>query len=166
MAIVVAAANWAVQYPINQWFTWGHFVFPVAFLVTDTVNRIFGPRTARLVVAGGLVAAVVASALLAPPRIVIASGFAFLVGQLADVAIFDRLRAGVWWRAPAVSSVVASVIDTAAFYGVAFAGTGLPWIQWGAADFGVKVFMVLPLLGPFRLLVDWLLRETWSRKGS
>ncbi len=153
MAGIVALANFAVLHPINDWLTWGHFVFPFAFLVTDLVNRLFGPGAARRVVAGGFVIAVAVSFAVATPRIAIASGAAFLVGQLIDVWIFDRLRGSVWWRAPTVSSVAASVVDTSLFYSLAFAATGLPWPQWGITDLAVKLVMILPLLGPFRLLV-------------
>lgn len=152
MAIVIVAANYAVLWPINDWLTWGHFVFPLAFLVTDMVNRIFGAASARRVVYAGFLCAVVLSAAVATPRIAAASGFAFLIGQLLDVAIFDRLRRGAWWHAPAFSSTVASAVDTALFYTLAFYGTATPWAQWALTDFAVKLLMVIPLLGPFYLL--------------
>jgi len=152
MGAVVTAANIAVTKPLNDWVTWGHFVFPLAFLVTDIVNRLQGAAAARRVVLGGFLLAVAASLALAPTRIAIASGLAFLVGQLVDVAVFDRLRNMAWWRGPSVSSSIAAVVDTGIFYAVAFAGTGDPWLQWGAVDLGVKLVMILPLLAPFRLL--------------
>ncbi len=153
MAAVVAAANYAVLHPINDWLTWGHFVFPLAFLVTDLINRLFGPVAARRVVWVSFVLAVAASAVIAGPRIALASGTAFLVGQLVDVEVFDRLRKGLWWRAPVLSSAVASTIDTALFYSLAFAGSGGSWVQWAATDLAVKLLMILPLLAPFVLLV-------------
>ena len=156
MAIVVALANYAVLRPINEWLTWGHFVFPMAFLITDLMNRLFGPRAARWVVAGGFAVAVAISVAVATPRIALASGAAFLIGQLVDIAVFDRLRGGAWWRAPAASSVVASTVDTALFYSLAFAATGTPWIQWGVTDLAVKLAMILPLLAPFRMLSNRL----------
>jgi uncharacterized integral membrane protein (TIGR00697 family) len=90
----------------------------------------------------------------ATPRIAIASGGAFLAAQLLDVHIFDRLRRGTWWRAPFVSSIIASVLDTALFFSAAFAGTGLPWVTWAIGDYGVKALMALMLLVPFRALLD------------
>ena len=159
MACTVALANYAVLRPINDWLTWGHFVFPLAFLITDLINRIFGAEAARRVVAGGFAVAVAISLVVATPRIALASGTAFLIGQLVDVAIFDRLRHAVWWRAPVASSVAASIVDTAIFYSLAFAGTGEPWVQWGVADLAVKLTMVLPLLGPFRVLSRLLRRQ-------
>lgn len=162
MTAVVAAANYAVLQPINEWLTWGHFVFPVAFLVTDSINRLFGARAARRVVVGGFLAAIIVSYFLATPRIAAASAAAFVVGQFIDIAVFERLRRGPWWRAPAASSSVASLVDTAIFYTLAFAGTGLPWTNWAMTDFAVKLLMIVPLLGPFGLLVLYL-RHRFTR---
>ena len=158
MACTVALANYAVLRPINDWLTWGHFVFPLAFLITDLVNRLCGPEAARRVVVGGFAVAVVLSLAVATPRVALASGSAFLVGQLVDVAVFDRLRHTAWWRAPLASSIVASIVDTVIFYSLAFAATGGPWVQWGATDLAVKLAMILPLLAPFRILSERLRR--------
>lgn len=153
MALVVAASNYLVQFPINDWLTWGAFSYPFAFLVTDLTNRAFGARRARLVVAVGFLVAIVLSLALAPWRIAVASGGAFLLGQLLDVQVFDRLRRASWWLAPLISSGLASVIDTFVFFGGAFAGEGLPWVTWALGDLGVKLAMAFLLLVPFRLLM-------------
>ena len=153
MVAVVAGSNVAVQYPINDWLTWGAFTYPVAFLVTDLTNRRLGPGRARMVVYVGFALAVVLSALLATPRIALASGSAFLTAQLLDIFVFHRLRRLPWWQAPLISSGVASVWDTALFFGLAFAGTGLPWITWAIGDLGAKAAMALLLLLPFRALM-------------
>lgn len=154
MAVVVVTSNIAVQYPINDWLTWGALTYPVSFLVTDLTNRRFGPGSTRRVVYVGFAVAVVLSIWAAGPRIAFASGSAFLAAQLLDVYIFDRLRrSGLWWRAPLVSSLSASALDTALFFSLAFAATGLPWVTWGLGDFGVKVAMALVLLIPFRALM-------------
>ena len=165
MAVVVTASNILVQYPINHWLTWGAISYPFAFLVTDLTNRRFGPGSARRVVLVGFACAVVLSAWLATPRIAAASGTAFLVAQLADVQVFDRLRNAKWWQAPLVSSALGSILDTALFFSLAFAGTGLPrvplmawevpaWVTWALGDLGVKAGFALVLLIPFRLLLD------------
>ena len=156
MTAIVALSNYAVQFPINDWLTWGALTYPVAFLVTDLTNRTLGPRAARIVIAAGFVLAVILSVWLATPRIALASGVAFLIAQLLDVAVFNRLRAGVWWRAPLASSTLGSVVDTALFFSIAFAATGLPWITWAIGDFGVKMLMAALLLLPFRLLMPAL----------
>jgi uncharacterized PurR-regulated membrane protein YhhQ (DUF165 family) len=153
MVAVVAGSNVAVQYPINPWLTWGAFTYPVAFLVTDLTNRRLGPERARTVVYVGFALAVVLSTLLATPRIALASGTAFVTAQLLDVFVFDRLRRLPWWQAPLISSGIASLWDTAVFFGLAFAGTGLPWITWAIGDLGAKVAMASLLLLPFRALM-------------
>ena len=165
MAVVVTASNVLVQHPLGEWLTWGALSYPFAFLVTDLVNRRFGPGGARRVVLAGFACAVVLSFWLATPRIAAASGSAFLVAQLADVQVFDRLRNARWWQAPLVSSALGSVLDTALFFSLAFAGTELPttvllswevpiWVTWALGDLAVKAGFVLALLIPFRLLLN------------
>ncbi|MGI9357732.1 MAG: VUT family protein [Rhizobiaceae bacterium] len=184
MAAVVLLSNVLVQYPVQAMLggvnladllTWGAFTYPVAFLVTDLTNRRFGAPNARVVVAIGFLVAVALSAWLATPRIAIASGSAFIFAQLLDVSIFDRMRRAEWWRAPLVSSLVASVVDTLVFFSLAFAplfgaldlggadgslGFAVPflgvgsdgplWISLAAGDFMVKVAVGLAMLVPYR----------------
>lgn len=188
MVAVVAASNFLVQFPVRaqlgpldlaDLLTWGAFTYPVAFLVTDLTNRHFGPGKARQVVVAGFAMAVLLSVWLATPRIAIASGTAFLVAQFLDVAIFDRLRGSAWWRAPLLSSLVGSVLDTLIFFSLAFAapfafldtalgradgslafpapflGLGPEvelWMSLGAGDFLVKILVALVLLAPYRVL--------------
>ena len=126
MATIVVASNILVQFPfphfgLQDLLTWGAFTYPIAFLVTDLTNRRFGPAAARKVVLVGFAIAIVLSVWLATPRIAIASGSAFLVAQLLDVAIFDRLRRNAWWQAPLISTVIGSLVDTALFFSLAFA---------------------------------------------
>lgn len=130
MAVVVAASNYLVQFPLDATIgrlhladilTWGAFSYPVAFLVTDLTNRRFGVRAARVVVCCGFVIAVAVSVWLSAPRIAAASGAAFLAGQLLDVTVFNRLRRLQWWLAPLSATVVGSALDTLIFFSVAFA---------------------------------------------
>ncbi len=151
MVMVVTVSNIAVQYPINDWLTYGALTYPLAFLVTDLTNRSLGTKAARNVVYVGFAVAVGLSIWLATPRIALASGAAFLVAQLLDIAVFDRLRRASWWRAPLISSTLASALDTALFFSFAFAATGLPWVTWALGDYGVKMAVALVLLIPFRL---------------
>jgi uncharacterized PurR-regulated membrane protein YhhQ (DUF165 family) len=153
MAAVVLASNLLVQFPINDWLTWGAFSYPVAFLVSDLVNRRFGPGPARRVAWAGFAVAVAASLWLAPARIALASGSAFIASQLLDIRVFDRLRRGRWWRAPLVATVAAAVLDTAVFWSIAFAGDGGPWITWALGDLAVKLGVGVSMLLPFRLLI-------------
>lgn len=155
MAVVVVASNFLVRIPINDWLTWGAITYPFAFLVTDLANRLHGARAARVVVVVGF-ALGVALSLLVDPRIALASGTAFLVAQLFDVQVFDALRRRVWWMAPAVSTVLGAALDTALFFSLAFAGTGLPWVTWAIGDLGVKWAVAALSLAPYRLLVGRL----------
>ena len=153
MGIVVLVSNIAVEYQIGDWLTWGAFTYPVAFLVTDVTNRLLGSAAARRVVYAGFAVWVVLSLSLADVRIALASGTAFLTAQLLDVAIFDRLRRATWWKAPLVSSLAGSALDTALFFSLAFAGTDVPWVTLAFGDYGAKLAMALVLLGPFRAIV-------------
>lgn len=192
MVAVVAASNFLVQFPVQaqlgpvnlaDLLTWGAFTYPVSFLVTDLSNRHFGPQGARLVVVSGFVVAVILSVWLATPRIAIASGTAFLVAQLLDISIFDRLRARPWWHAPLFSSLVSSAIDTLIFFGLAFAtpfaflDTGFGradgslafpapllgigpevelWVSLASGDFLVKLALAALCLAPYGALRRWL----------
>jgi uncharacterized PurR-regulated membrane protein YhhQ (DUF165 family) len=196
MCAVVAASNFLVQFPVQAQFgninladilTWGAFTYPVAFLVTDLTNRRFGPQAARVVVISGFFLAVALSIWLASPRIAIASGSAFLVAQLLDVAVFERLRRQAWWKAPLISSFTGSVIDTVLFFGVAFsarfafvdAGFGMDdgslafpvpflgiggevplWMSLAGGDFCVKIAVALVLLAPYRVLRGFIADRT------
>jgi len=190
MAAVVVTSNILVQFPVAivlgpldlaNILTWGAFTYPLAFLVTDVVNRTFGPSLARRVAFSGFAVAIVMSAVPASPRIAIASGTAFLAALLLDVAIFQRLRGGAWWRAPLLSSGAASALDTALFFSLAFSAAipasvdgfatataplfGIPgaveaprWISWALADLCVKLLVAGFALGPYRLLTERIAR--------
>jgi queuosine precursor transporter len=187
MAAIVIASNILVQFVVGQWLTWGAFSYPFSFLVTDLMNRLHGPASARRVVLAGFVVGLVCSFIgsqiegpfgpLISLRVAIGSATAFLVGQLADVTVFNRLRRGAWWRAPFVATLMGSVLDTALFFSIAFAGTlafiapqvdvawanePLPllgrgpvaplWVSLAAADLLVKLAIDFVALIPFRLL--------------
>lgn len=160
MAVVIVLSNWLVQYPINDWLTWGAFSYPLVFLVTDLTNRALGPQAARRVAFIGFAVAVVVSFALAPWRIAVASGVAFLLAQLLDISVFNRWRQMTWWKAPLIGSMVASVIDTAVFFAIAFAGTEMNWLQLTAGDLAVKFAMAVLLLAPYRALLPRLV--TWT----
>ena len=153
MVVVVLSSNILVQYPINDWLTWGAITYPFAFLVSELVNRGFGPATARRVAYLGFAVAVVASAVLAPPRIAAASGTAFVCSQLLDITVFHRLRHSRWWRAPLVATVLAACLDTAIFWSLAFAGEPMPWVTLALGDLGIKLVLGVCLLLPFRMLM-------------
>jgi uncharacterized integral membrane protein (TIGR00697 family) len=154
MATIVVASNILVQFLFGQWLTWGAFTYPLAFLVTDVMNRVYGVSMARKVVFAGFVTGVICSAIgtqimgefgpLVTWRIAIGSGLAFLTAQLLDVSIFDKLRDGSWWRAPLASTLVGSAVDTALFFTIAFSAS-LSFLE--PANDVSWAGEILPLLG-------------------
>ena len=157
MSFVIGLSNYLLQFPVNDWVTLAAFSFPLCFLVTDITNRLYGAKNARYIIYAGFILGVVLSLWLADVRIAIASGTAFLVSQLLDVAIFDKLRNQAWWKAPVISSFLASITDGVLFYSLAFYGQDLPWIQWAIGDLAVKIIMVAICIIPYRHLVEYLL---------
>ncbi len=154
MIAIVAASNYLVQFPINDWLTWGAITYPVAFFVTDLANRAYGPSRARQIVYVGFVIGVALSIYLSTWRIAAASGTAFLVGQLLDITVFNRLRQKSWWQAPFIGSALGSIIDTVLFFSLAFAGTMVPWVSLAEGDLLVKLAIALLLLAPFRAVMN------------
>ncbi|WP_147126474.1 queuosine precursor transporter [Shimia ponticola] len=133
MATIVLASNILVQFLFGNWLTWGAFTYPLAFLVTDLMNRLYGPSAARQVVFVGFIVGIFCSLVgtqimgefgpLVTFRVAMGSGIAFLTAQLIDVAIFNRLREGNWWSAPLASTLIGSSVDTAIFFTIAFSAT-------------------------------------------
>lgn len=192
MAAIVVASNVLVQFLMGNWLTWGALTYPLAFLVTDLTNRLHGAAAARRVVwagfAVGVLCSLVGTQVMLPGdgfeyaavtlRVALGSGLAFLTAQMLDVAVFDRLRAGAWWRAPLASTLVGSSLDTAIFFTLAFSAS-LSWIEPGndtswatvavpllghgpetalwvslaIADWLVKLALALLALAPFRIIV-------------
>lgn len=163
MAAVVVASNILVQFLFGQWLTWGAFTYPIAFLITDVMNRVYGAGPARRVVFVGFVVGVICSLIgtqimgefgpLVTLRIALGSGLAFLTAQLLDVSIFAALREGKWWRAPLASTLVGSSVDTAIFFTIAFSAA-LTWVEPGN-DVSWATEM-LPLLGAGPMAPLWV----------
>ena len=166
MGVVVLSSNFLVQFPINYYglneiLTYGAFSYPIAFLITDLANRSYGKFVARKVVYLGFVIGISFTLFfstnysdLISLRIAVGSGSAFLIAQLLDIQIFDRLRKNKWFVAPLASSIFGSVVDTFLFFSISFAGTGVPWLTLSLGDLGVKLFVALAMLIPFRLLLN------------
>ena len=168
MGVVVLSSNYLVQFPIKYYgleeiLTYGAFTYPIAFLITDLANRSYGKFIARKIVYIGFAIGVSFTLLfstnftdLISVRIAIGSGTAFLVAQLIDVQIFDKLRKKSWFVAPLTSSFIGSTVDTFLFFSISFYGTGIPWITLSLGDLMVKIFVALIMLIPFRLLLGTL----------
>lgn len=160
MAAVIVLSNVLVQHAINDWLTWGAFSYPLVFLVCDLTNRALGPVAARRVAWVGFAVAVGVSLALAPWRIALASGAAFIFSQAMDILVFNRWRQASWWKAPLLGSLVASVVDTAVFFFLAFAGSDMNWLMLASGDLAVKAAMAALLLAPYRALLPRL--GTWA----
>ncbi len=154
MTLLVCASNILVQYPLNDWLTWGAFPYPITFLVTELTTRSYGPRQARKVVYAGFCCAVLLSFWLATPKIASASCTAFLTAQLLDILLFNRLRSSAWWLGPLCASVCASLLDASIFWPLAFYGEDLPILTWALGDTAAKLAMDFCLLLPFRFAIN------------
>lgn len=173
MATVVVASNILVQFLFGNWLTWGAFTYPLAFLVTDVMNRVYGVQAARRVVFIGFLVGIGCSLVgtqimgefgpLVTLRIAVGSGVAFLTAQLLDVAIFDRLRGGKWWQAPVFSSIIGSSVDTALFFSIAFSGT-LTWLEPGNDVSWAGEMLPLLGMGPVAPLWVSLAVADWGVK--
>ena len=165
MGVVVLSSNYLVQFPINYYglseiLTYGAFSYPIAFLITDLANRFYGKFVARKIVYIGFFIGIIFTLLFSTDfadlisiRIAIGSGVAFIVAQLLDIQIFDRLRKKEWFIAPLTSSFVGSTVDTFLFFSISFYATGVPWITLSLGDLAVKLFVSLVMLIPFKILL-------------
>ena len=168
MGVIVLISNYLVQFPINKFgleniLTYGAFSYPIAFLITDLSNRVYGKNGAKKIVYFGFSIGILFTLIfstnfgdLISIRIAIGSGTAFIVAQLLDVQIFDKLRKKKWFIAPLASSMIGSVVDTFLFFSISFFGTGIPWFTLAFGDLTVKIFVALVMLIPFRLLFNIL----------
>ena len=164
MGLIVLASNYLVQFPIKYYglseiLTYGAFTYPIAFLITDLANRSL-KRNCKKIVYFGFFIGISFTLFFSTNfsdfisiRIAIGSGVAFLVSQRTDVYVFDKLRNKYWFIPPLASSINGSVIDTFLFFSIAFYGTGIPWFTLAIGDLGVKLFVALLMLIPFRLLL-------------
>lgn len=193
MAVVVIMSNILVQYLLGSWLTWGAITYPIAFLVTDLTNRIYGASQARKVVLGGLAVGIMCSLIgtqihgefgpLVTARVAVGSATAFVIAQMTDIVVFQKIHrrsyGREWKRAPLVSSLIGSVLDTAIFFFIAFSAVTLNmlpysdggewalenvpflgfgpiaplWVSLAFADWMVKFAIALVALVPFRLVV-------------
>ena len=159
------SSNYLVQFPVNYYglekiLTYGAFSYPVAFLITDLANRSYGKLVARKIVYIGFAIGISFTLLfstnfadLISLRIAIGSGTAFLIAQLLDVQIFDKLRKREWFIAPLTSSLIGSTVDTFLFFSISFYATGIPWVTLAFGDLAIKILVTLIMLIPFRFLL-------------
>ena len=168
MGVIVLISNYLVQFPINYYglndiLTYGALSYPVAFLITDLANRTYGKIVAKKIVYIGFFTGISFTFFFSTNfseiisiRIAIGSGTAFIVAQLLDVQIFDKLRNNKWFVAPLASSFLGSIVDTFLFFSISFYGTEVSWFTLSLGDLTVKIFVALIMLIPFRLLLGKL----------
>ena len=194
MSIIVLVSNILVQFLLGNWLTWGALTYPFAFLVTDITNRFYGLSAARKVVLFGFIIGIFCSLVgtqlqgefgpLVTFRIALGSATAFIISHLLDISIFNYLRQERWWKAPLISSIVGSSLDTLIFFFVAFSGFliflepsndvswaveqvpilgmfGISplWVSLALADFLVKLSLITISLIPFRFLIVLLQKK-------
>lgn len=153
MMTCVSISNYLVQFPINDWLTWGAFPYPVCFLITELTNRLYGAKLAKIVVYCGFILGVTLSFFLNIPKIAIASGTAFLTAQLFDIAIFNRCKSNIWWLSPMAASSAASALDTIVFTTMAFWNEHMPVLTLALGDFSIKMLIDCAMLIPFRFFI-------------
>ena len=175
--VVIAASNYLVQIPVTLFdfhTTWGAFTFPLIFLATDLTVRIYGAQQARCIIITTMLPALIISYILSVlfyegqfqgfdklaninifvARIAVASLIAYTVGQLLDVAVFNKLREKKsWWIAPASSTIIGGLIDTILFFSIAFFHStdefmSANWPEIAAVDYLFKLIISIALFVP------------------
>lgn len=178
--VTITASNYLVQIPcefMGLHTTWGAFTFPFIFLATDLTVRLYGSEQARRIIFAAMFPALLISYVVSVlfvdgafqgaeglatfnlfvARIAVASFAAYLIGQLMDITVFNKLRQqAVWWVAPACSTIFGSLIDTISFFSLAFAGSAdsfmaANWLEIAMVDYGYKLMIsmlfFLPMYG-------------------
>jgi queuosine precursor transporter len=187
---IIIASNYLVQLPIVLFgftSTWGAFSFPFIFLATDLTVCLIGKSSARRVIARAMLPALMASYVIGVLfhvgrfngfaalenfnsvvfRVAFASYIAYVLGQLLDIFVFDRVRrrSGHWWAAPSLSAVFGQALDTVMFFAVAFAHSSNPfmaahWVEIAAVDYVIKLAVcALFFLPAYGVLLTGILRR-------
>ncbi|SQI34567.1 Inner membrane protein yhhQ [Leminorella richardii] len=187
--LIIASSNYLVQLPITIFgfhTTWGAFTFPFIFLTTDLTVRVFGAPLARRIILVVMMPALLISYLLSTwfyegswqgyqaihqinlvvARIAIASFMAYVLGQILDIYVFNRLRQlKAWWVAPSVSAVFGNLSDTIAFFSIAFykssnAFMAENWVEIALVDYVFKLLIcALFFLPMYGILLNVLLKR-------
>lgn len=177
---LLTISNVLVQYPFELFgfhTTWGAFTYPAIFILTDLTVRLSSAKHARHIIflsmfPGLLISYAAASYIEVanriswqdlfvihpiPLRIAFACFCAYLVGQLIDIFVFQRLRANSsWWLAPMLSSTAGNLIDTYLFFSIAFYHSSNPflsqhWMEIAMVDLfcksAISLIAFLPLYG-------------------
>lgn len=117
----IFAANWAlatfglVPVGFGLLAPAGVYFAGLAFTFRDLTHEALGRRA----VIGAILAGALLSALVSP-TFAVASGVAFLLSELADLAVYEPLRHKHWVGAVALSNTVGLVVDSVLFLALAF----------------------------------------------
>lgn len=192
--MIIALSNCLVQYPFTVFglhTTWGAFSYPFIFIITDLTTRILGQQESRKVVFMSMFPGLAISYILSvffinydvsdladihilPMRVSMACFTAYVIGQLFDIKIFQRLRTkGAWWLAPSVSSVAGNIIDTFIFFSIAFYNCSdiflsEHWQEIAVVDLVFKIIVSIALFIPaygaiLRVIVSYLRSREQAR---
>ncbi|ACS87636.1 MULTISPECIES: 7-cyano-7-deazaguanine/7-aminomethyl-7-deazaguanine transporter [Musicola] len=194
--LIITSSNYLVQLPIILFgfhTTWGAFTFPFIFLATDLTVRIFGAPLARRIILTVMIPALLISYLVSVlfyqggwqgfsalsqlnivvARIATASFMAYVLGQILDVHVFNRLRQlKAWWVAPAASAVLGNLSDTVAFFFIAFyrspdAFMASHWTEIATVDYFFKISINLIFFLPmYGVALNMLLRRLSQRAAK
>ena len=192
---IITSSNYLVQLPVSIFgfhTTWGAFTFPFIFLATDLTVRIFGAPLARRIILSVMVPALAISYVISAlffeaqwqgaealsslnimvARIATASFMAYVLGQILDVHVFNRLRQNRrWWIAPVASMFLGNISDTLSFFFIAFykstdAFMVQHWVEIAMVDYTFKVLICLVFFLPmYGMLLNMLLKRL-SAQGN
>ncbi len=184
---LIVLSNILVQFPFELFglhTTWGAFSYPLIFITTDLTTRLLGAASARKVIFKSMIPGLVVSFLLAsvfnqdtykigifyelPLRIALACFSAYVIGQLLDVFVFQRVRQSTsWWFAPVLATTTGNIIDTFTFFTLAFYQCHHPflkihWYEIAWVDFGVKTISLLAFIPLYGVILNLCLHYRLS----
>lgn len=182
--LIIASSNYLVQFPIvifGYKATWGAFTFPFIFLATDLTVRLFGAKLGRRIIFYAMMPALFISYIITTGfrhgiwlgvdrlfafdlfvfRIALASFSAYVIGQILDVFVFNKLRQHKqWWHAPLASAIFGNLVDTFTFFFIAFYKTSDTYlaenvVEIGTVDFVFKITInALFFLPLYKIILD------------
>lgn len=172
---LIGIANYVVQFPARIFdikITLAMFLFPLILVATDLTVRLTNKHTARLVVGLSFIPAIIISGLVSNWRIGLASASAYLIGQLLDVTVFQKIRERfeAWWSAPLASSIVSNIVDTYVFFAAAFIGSAnaymaANWLAIANADVVFKVLVTVCVVLPaYGMLLNYIQKKIEANK--
>ncbi|RPD90719.1 7-cyano-7-deazaguanine/7-aminomethyl-7-deazaguanine transporter [Aureibaculum marinum] len=191
--LIIASSNYLVQFPLTILgfkSTWGALTFPFIFLATDLTVRLFGAKLGRRIIFNAMLPALLVSYFITVgfrngnwlgynslfsfdlfvARIAIASFSAYVVGQILDILIFNKLRQHQqWWHAPLASGIIGNLMDTVTFFTIAFYKTSDVYlsenlVEIAAVDYLFKIIInALFFLPLYKVILDSFLKRLHRR---